>query len=137
MSNTILSLSQLVWIGMGGAIGAILRYLVSTGVHQLTTRDFPYGTLVVNVLGSLLIGLFAVLLLEKTAQATHWRAFIIIGGLGAFTTFSTFSYETIALLSHGAILRAGLNIVSQVMCCLLATWLGLLCGRMALGLSLL
>lgn len=130
MSHYMMSLIQFIWIAIGGAVGAMLRYTVSMSVQQLTTRDFPYGTLVVNVLGSLLIGIFAVLLLEKTAQAAHWRALIIIGGLGAFTTFSTFSYDTIALLSNGAILRASVNVISHIAGCLLATWTGLAIGRL-------
>lgn len=130
MIRGLLAAKDIGLICLGGAVGALLRYFVSLGVHQFTPRDFPYGTLVVNVIGALLIGIFAVSLLEKTAQATSLRALIIIGGLGAFTTFSTFSYETISLIGNGALLRAAFNIGANLLFCLSATWIGLVCGRL-------
>ncbi len=129
MSSIPIWIKQIMLIAMGGGVGAVLRYVVAAGVHQLTSREFPYGTLVVNIVGSLLIGLFAIFLLEKTSQSANLRALIIIGGLGGFTTFSTFSYETVSLIQHGALMRAILNVSGHVMCCLLATWVGLVCGR--------
>lgn len=120
---------QSIAIAAGGALGALLRYWVSNGVYQLLGRDFPYGTLAVNVLGSLAMGLLYVLLLERSAAAPEWRALLLVGVLGAFTTFSTFSLETLNLLQDGALLRASLNITLSVVVCLAAAWLGVAVGR--------
>jgi CrcB protein len=122
-------LYQSIAIAAGGALGALLRYWVSNGVYQLLGRDFPYGTLAVNVLGSLAMGLLYVLLLERSAAAPEWRALLLVGVLGAFTTFSTFSLETLNLLQDGALLRASLNITLSVVVCLAAAWLGVAVGR--------
>jgi CrcB protein len=116
-------------IGFGGALGALLRYWMSTGVYALLGRDFPYGTLAVNVLGSFLLGLCSVLLIDRLAIGPAWRAGVLIGGLGAFTTFSTFSLETLLLIEQGALLRALLNAVASVVLCLAFVWLGVLIGR--------
>ena len=120
---------QTIAMAAGGAAGALLRYWVSNGVYQLLGRDFPYGTLVVNVLGSLAMGLLYVLLLERSATAPEWRALLLVGVLGAFTTFSTFSLETLNLLQDGALLRASLNIALSVVVCIAAAWLGVAVGR--------
>ena len=120
---------QLFAIAVGGAVGAILRFAMSNGVYKLFGRDFPYGTLAVNVLGSLLIGVLFILLIEKLAVAAEWRAGLLVGLLGAFTTFSTFSLETFTLMENGAFLKAGLNVFLSVVLCLAATWLGISLGR--------
>lgn len=116
-------------IALGGAAGALLRYWTSTGVHAMLGRDFPYGTLVVNVAGSLLIGLSTALLADRLSLSPEWRAGIVIGLLGAFTTFSTFSIETLNLIEQREFLRAVANIVLSVLLCLAAAALGLLAGR--------
>jgi CrcB protein len=122
-------MQQLLAIAGGGAIGAIFRYGMSNGVYRLLGRDFPYGTLVVNVLGSLLMGLFFVILVERMAVSAEWRLAILVGLLGSFTTFSTFSIETLTLFDAGLPLKAVLNIVLSVVLCLTATWLGITIGR--------
>lgn len=116
-------------IAAGGAGGALLRYWCSQGVHTVLGRGFPYGTLTVNVIGSLLMGLLFVLLSERQFIAAEWRAFLLIGLLGAFTTFSTFSIETLNLLEQGDVLKAGLNILFSVSLCLIACWTGIILGR--------
>ena len=120
---------QLMAIAGGGAVGALLRFVMSNGIYKLLGRDFPYGTLVVNVLGSLVIGILFVLLVEKLTVSTTWQAGLMVGLVGAFTTFSTFSLETMALLEDGALVKAGLNVLLSVVLCLGATWLGISLGR--------
>ena len=116
-------------IAIGGAAGSVLRFWVSSNVYTLLGRGFPWGTLVVNVAGSLLIGVLTVLLLERVDLAPEWRAGLLIGFLGAFTTFSTFSIETLDLVEQGEHLRAAMNALASVICCVGAAWLGVLIGR--------
>lgn len=92
-------------------------------------RGFPYGTLFVNVTGSLLMGVLGVLMLERFDAAAEWRAAVLVGVLGSFTTFSTFSIETLNLLEQGDVMRAVANIVLSVLICLIAVWFGVLIGR--------
>ena len=120
---------QLLTIAGGGALGAVLRFGMSSYVYRLLGRDFPYGTLAVNMVGSLLMGILFVLFVERGLVSAEWRSAIIIGFLGAFTTFSTFSIETLMLVESGELSRAGLNVVLSVSLCLVATWFGLVMGR--------
>lgn len=120
---------QVLAIAAGGALGAVLRYWTSIGVHRALGREFPYGTLTVNVIGSLLIGLLTVLMLDRLDVEPEWRAGMLIGVLGAFTTFSTFSIETLNLLEQGDMGKGVLNAVLNFSLCLFATWFGLLMGR--------
>jgi CrcB protein len=120
---------QILAIAGGGAIGAVLRYWMSTGVYAVVGRNFPYGTLAVNVLGSLLMGLLFVLLIERMAANSLWRAALMVGLLGAFTTFSTFSIETLNLMEEGAYGRALINVALSVLLCVAAAWLGVKLGR--------
>ena len=106
-------MARVLTIAAGGAVGAVLRYWVSSGTHALLGRGFPYGTLVVNVLGSFAIGFLFVLFLERMTLSGEWRAGILIGVLGAFTTFSTFSIETLNLLEEGAHLKASRSICQR------------------------
>ena len=114
---------------MGGAFGAVLRYGASLGVYSLLGRGFPYGTLFVNVSGSLLMGLLSVIMLERFNIDPEWRAAVLVGVLGSFTTFSTFSIETLNLLEQGDVMRATANIVLSVLVCLVAVWFGVIIGR--------
>jgi len=122
-------MNQILAIAGGGAIGAVLRYWISNAVYALSGRGFPYGTLAVNVLGSLLMGFLFVLLLERLAGGVAWRGFLLIGLLGAFTTFSTFSVETLSLIESGQGMRAALNVLLSVVLCIAAAALGILLAR--------
>ncbi len=123
-------MSQLFAVAFGGAIGAALRFLVSNGVYQWLGRGFPYGTLTVNVIGSFLIGLMTeALILQRIAISMEYRAAILVGVFGSFTTFSTFSLETIYLIEQGNLLKASLNVLVSVFACVVAVWIGLLLGR--------
>ena len=110
-------------------MGAILRYGASIGIYSLFGRGFPYGTLFVNVFGSLLMGVLTVMLLERLDIGAEWRAAVLVGLLGSFTTFSTFSIETLYLLEQGESMRAVVNMVLSVLLCLVAVWFGVLLGR--------
>ena len=122
-------MKALIFIAMGGAFGAVLRYGASLSVYSLLGRGFPYGTLFVNVSGSLLMGLLSVIMLERFNIDPEWRAAVLVGVLGSFTTFSTFSIETLNLLEQGDVMRATANIVLSVLVCLAAVWFGVLIGR--------
>jgi len=123
-------LSQVFAIAAGGASGALLRFWVSNGVYALLGRGFPFGTLVVNVMGSLVMGVLYVVLLERMTTGPDIRAALLIGLLGAFTTFSTFSIETVLLIEQADLIKAVLNALVSVTACVLAAWLGVVLGRL-------
>lgn len=116
-------------IAAGGALGALSRYGLYTAVHAAAGRAFPYGTLVVNVLGSLAMGFLYVWLFDRLNVGAEWRAFLLVGFLGSFTTFSAFSLETLNLLEQGAAGRAALNVVASVVVCITAAWIGTIVAR--------
>jgi fluoride exporter len=117
-------------IGLGGAIGSMLRFFVDSVVAGLLGAAFPWGTLIVNITGSFLIGFIS----AATESPHRWfagpeaRLFLMVGICGGYTTFSAFSLRTLTLARSGEWLYAGTNIVSSVVLCLLAVWLGALLG---------
>ncbi len=118
---------RLVWVGMGGALGTVLRYLLA-GWVQRGVLAFPLGTLVVNAVGCLAIGFLA----ERLAGAALdpvFRTAALVGVLGGFTTFSTFSYETLRLLEARQYSLALVNVMGSVLLCLAAAWCGQLAAR--------
>jgi CrcB protein len=123
------ALLQLSTIAAGGALGAVSRFALSSAVYRVLGRDFPWGTLAVNVSGSLLMGVLFVFFVERSVVAAEWRSAVLIGFLGAFTTFSTFSLETLALVEQGEALRALLNVGASLLLCLGACWLGMVAAR--------
>lgn len=122
-------MKQVLAIAAGGALGSVLRFWMSGWVTGMLGRGFPYGTLLVNVSGSLLMGFLYVMLIDKFNASAEWRAVLLIGLLGGFTTFSSFSMETFNLLESGEISKALMNIILSVAVCLTATWLGVVLGR--------
>ncbi len=122
-------MSQVIAIAVGGALGSVLRYGLSTWVHSLAGRGFPYGTLAVNVLGCLAMGVLFALLVERMGASAVWRAGLLIGVLGGFTTFSTFSIETFNLIEQGAMAKAAGNMAASLVLCIGATWLGVILAR--------
>lgn len=122
-------MQQILAIGVGGAVGSVLRYWLSTAVYTAAGRGFPYGTLAVNVIGSLAMGLLFVVFVERLTEAAVWRAALLTGVLGGFTTFSAFSIETFNLLEQGEPLKAVANAVLSVVLCVGATWLGVVLAR--------
>lgn len=122
-------MGQLTGIMLGGALGALLRFLAAHGVHQLFGRSLPYGTLAVNVLGSFLMGLAYVYFVQRAMLDTPLAKGLTVGLLGAFTTFSTFSLDTFYLLEQGVWLKGLLNIMLNVLLCLGAVWLGVLVAK--------
>jgi len=117
-------------IGGFGAFGCVARYYISGWVYDLLGRDFPYGTLVVNILGAFLIGLIMEFGMRSTALPVSLRTGLTIGFLGGLTTFSTFSYETFRLLEEGDFFAAAANVLASVIVCLFFTWLGIHAARM-------
>ena len=122
-------MTQILAIALGGSIGAVMRFLMSSGIHHYLGRGFPYGTLLVNVLGSLLMGVLYELFLQRLSVSVELRSMLLIGILGAFTTFSSFSLETINLIEQGDIIKACLNVFLNVILCVFAAWAGLLLIR--------
>ena len=122
-------MTQALAIGIGGAVGSLLRFWMSTWVHSFVGRGFPYGTLTVNVLGCLVMGVLFVLFTERFSDSTVLRAGILIGVIGGFTTFSSFSIETFNLIEQGAHLKALANAAGSLVLCIGATWVGVIIGR--------
>ena len=116
-------------IAIGSGLGGVMRYLGGALVHLWLPRSFPFGTLGVNVLGSLLIGIAWVLLSARGADGELARAFVIVGFLGGFTTFSSFSLETLVLAEQHGPARAAAYVMVSVALCLAGAWAGLRMGR--------
>jgi len=116
-------------VGCGGFIGAMARYGVSLAVATFWTRQFPLGTFVINVSGSFILGLFSTLAAERLLLAPEWRLFVATGFVGAYTTFSTFEYETQRLTEAGTAAWAIVNVLSSVVAGFAAVWLGVKLAR--------
>ncbi len=122
-------MNQVMAIAAGGAIGSVLRYGLSILVQTLAGRGFPFGTLAVNVLGCLAMGFLFVLLDERTGEGAVWRAGLLIGVLGGFTTFSAFSIETFSLVEQGALAKAAGYMAASLILCVGATAAGVMAAR--------
>ena len=120
---------QVLYIGIFGGLGCVARYLASGWTYQILGRNLPYGTLMVNVLGSFLLALFLTLGLRGTFFSPELRIGLSVGFMGGFTTFSTFSYETLRLLDEGSLWQAGANVLLNVVLCLLFALLGMILAK--------
>jgi fluoride exporter len=116
-------------VGVGGAVGSILRFWLGSYVGDRLGSRFPYGTLVVNLSGSFLIGVTITLLAEKTHWSSNWRYLVPIGVIGGYTTFSAFEYETFRLFQDGQLLMGSLNVALSVIAGFVAVWVGAVAGR--------
>ena len=116
-------------VGIGGALGSILRFSVGGYVSNRLGVRFPYGTFLINCTGSFLIGLVVTLLAERTHWSPNWRYLIPIGFIGGYTTFSTFELETFRNFQDGEVLIAGLNVALSVVIGFVSVWLGVITGR--------
>ncbi|MCP4321274.1 MAG: fluoride efflux transporter CrcB [Alteromonadales bacterium] len=123
MNNII---SNIALVACGGAFGATLRYLIGLGMISLFGKGFPFATLAVNVLGSLIMGFIFQLVQQETITSSPWWPLIGVGFLGALTTFSTFSMDNLLLLQQGDIFKAMLNVALNVVVCILAAYVGTL-----------
>jgi CrcB protein len=121
-------MANYIWIAIGSALGGVARYWCSGVAARLVGETFPWGTLVVNIVGSFIIGFFATLTGPdgRLYVGSTARQFVTIGICGGYTTFSSFSIQTLNLVQDGEWLRAGANIGLSVVCCLVAVWAGYL-----------
>ena len=120
------------WVAIGGALGSVSRYWLSNFVASRVGESFPWGTLTINVSGSFVIGIFAALTLPEVAGPNRMTIiqFVMVGICGGYTTFSSFSLQTLNLLRDRQYLYAGGNIILSVVLCMIAVWLGYLLGVM-------
>lgn len=125
--------ARLTLVGLGGMIGAILRYAIGGLVHRLYEGRFPLGTLLVNTAGCLAIGFLFTLAEDRGVMPANTRLFVFVGILGGFTTFSSFGYETFTLWRDGMAVRALLNITANMCVGLAAVWVGHILARLIPG----
>ena len=120
-----MTMNNYLFIAVGGAAGACLRFFVNQQALSLFGKGFPFGTLIVNITGSFLLGLIYALIEHEHIALGPWRSLVAIGFLGALTTFSTFSVDTLVLMQQGYWLKAGMNVILNLGCCLFAAWLAM------------
>lgn len=117
-------------VAIGGAVGSAARYLVSVWAAARFGTEFPYGTLIVNIVGCFVIGAFMTLATEKASISPYWRLLITVGFVGGMTTFSSFSYETLRLLYEADMLHAFYNVGLNILLGFSATWLGMSAAKL-------
>jgi CrcB protein len=122
-------LQTILWISIGAIVGANLRYFVGQSVAKLLSSSLPYGTLIINITGSFILGFFLVWTGERVLADPRWRMLIAIGFCGGYTTFSSFAYETFALFEQGRFAASALNVMVTNILCLLAVMAGAAIAR--------
>jgi CrcB protein len=122
-------LFKYVMVGIGGFIGAIARFVLGSYIGNRFGTRFPYGTFVINMSGSFLLGMVMAVLTQKTDASPNWRYLVPIGFIGAYTTFSTFEYETLRTVQDGQMLMAFANVALSIIVGFGAVWAGILVGR--------
>lgn len=122
-------MQTILWISIGAVIGANLRYLVAQQVARITSPGFPYGTMLINCTGSFALGFFLIWTTERVLADPRWRLLIAVGFCGGYTTFSSYAYESFALMEKGQWVPAMLNVVGSNLLCLVAVLLGAALAR--------
>jgi CrcB protein len=122
-------MNMILLVAVGGAVGSVARYLMASSIQTATGWDFPIGTVLVNILGCFLIGILYVLLVARHDPRHELRALLMVGVMGGFTTFSSFSLETVTMAMSGNFAGATLNVVISVAACLMGTILGVTLAR--------
>jgi CrcB protein len=117
------------WIALGAVVGASARYFISGYIARVFSSGFPYGTLIINLSGSLLLGFFLVWTTERVLVDARWRLLIAIGFCGSYTTFSSFAFETFALVEQGQWLLVGLNVIASNLLCFVSVLAGAALAR--------
>lgn len=120
---------EYVWIGLGAAFGANARYVIGQVLGRYVGTDFPNGTLLVNITGSVLIGALMTILADRLLTDSHWRLFLFVGVLGGYTTFSSFSFETIAMIEQGRWSSAIMYVITMLAIGLLGCYVGVVIAR--------
>ena len=118
------------WISIGAILGANARYWLGTWITQKTSAEFPFGTLIINLIGSLLIGFIMTLVTDRILDDVRWKLVLVIGFLGAFTTFSTFSYDNYLLLIKGAWIPGLVNILASALVGIIAVAIGVMAAKL-------
>lgn len=122
---------EYIWVGLGGFAGANMRYLLGTWITLRRGTNFPLGTFLINVSGSLLIGIILTLLTQRLVADPRWRLLLVVGFLGGYTTFSSFTYESLALLEQGDWARALIYLFGSNGVGLVACYSGMIIARTA------
>lgn len=120
---------SLIWIALGGGVGSVLRYLMSTWVDEMSPSFLPLGTMSVNILGSFLMGFLTLVLIQHFEVSAEIRTAVLFGLLGGFTTFSSFTGHNLTYLINGQYLLMTLNIVLSVVLCIIAAGIGLFLAK--------
>ena len=122
-------MQTILWISVGAVLGANLRYFVAQYVAKLVPTNFPLGTLIINLSASLVLGFFLIWTSERVLVDPRWRLFVAVGFCGAYSTYSSYAFETLALFEAGQFSFAALNVVITNVTCFLAVVLGAALAR--------